>query len=519
MATTRPPRSRAKNAGLLPAIIADPGVRVVRPAALGSISCSVIVGAGLGGDPSPDFGQACEEVTGGNPFLLHALVDGLAAEGVQGGDRDVAHVRYLTPRAVTQDVLLRLGRMPPEALAVARAVAVLGTGATVARVATLAELDPAPVANAIEALTSERVLDGEPALGFVHPLVRSAVYEDLSPTLRQRWHERAARSLGDQGAKLDEVTVHLLASGTNSDQWLVDTLRRAAADARRQGAPDVARVYLERAILEPPAADVRAEVLLELGSVEMDQMPAVAVEHLTEALEMGIDPRNRGAVELALSQALALVGRFTDAAELLETAIAGLDDPSSTQGIALRTALLNVARWDLTTRPLTRPLIAELSHEAAEGENQDPRVHANLAIELCAEGRDRAGALHHARQALKSVPELMATHSQSLPEVISVLAFADLYDEAGIALGAWLEPAQRRGWRHSSAIAATVASLMACRRGTVSDAIAWARQGLDASSDTWLMPIATGTWCWHSSNAATWRLRRRSWTSGDWQPS
>ena len=119
MATTRPPRSRAKNAGLLPAIIVDPGVRVVRPAALGSTSCSVIVGAGLGGDPSPDFGQACEEVTGGNPFLLHALVDGLAVEGVQGGDRDVAHVRYLPPRAVTQDVLLRLGRMPPEALAVA----------------------------------------------------------------------------------------------------------------------------------------------------------------------------------------------------------------------------------------------------------------------------------------------------------------------------------------------------------------------------------------------------------------
>ena len=182
--------------------------------------------------------------------------------------------------------------------------------------------------------------------------------------------------------------MHLLASGTNSDQWLVDTLRRAAVDARRQGAPDVARVDPPRAILEPPAADVRAEVLLELGSVEMDQMPAVAVEHLTAALQMTLDPPNRSAVELALSQALALVGRFTDAAELLETSIAELDNPARHRGS--HSAPHCSQHGTSPPDTLTRPLIAGLSHEAAETENEDPRVHANLAIGLCAEGRHSA---------------------------------------------------------------------------------------------------------------------------------
>lgn len=493
MAATRPPTSTGTgDESLLSAIVADAGVRVVRPAALGSTSCSAIVRAGLPADPSSSFERACEEVTGGNPFLLHALVDNLAAEGVRGGDRDVAHVRRLTPRAVSQSVLLRLGRMSSAALAVARAVAVLGTGATPARVASLAGLDPPAVGEAVDALVAERVLEGDHVFTFVHPLVRSAVYEDLSPSTRQEWHERAARTLAGEGTTPDEITVHLLASRTKGDRRLVETLRRAAGEARRRGAPDLARSYLERALLEPPVAAVRAQVLTELGTVEVDQMPAIAVEHLTEALALPVDRLDHHTIELALAQALALVGRLREAVDLLQTSIAKVDDTRSAHGIALRTALLNVARWDLSTRPLTPPLIDELSNEVEGLESADPKVHANLAIELCAEGRQRTSALRHAREALKALPDLMATHTPALPEVVTVLICADLYDEASVAIEAWLESAQRRGWLHSSAIAASVASLLALRRGAVSEAIASARQALDAGADTWLMPIATG---------------------------
>ncbi len=102
MATTRPTRSAASADALLPAVVAEPGVLVVRPAALGSTACSAVIRSGLAGDPSPGFEEACREVTGGNPFLLYALIDTVAAEGLRGGDGDVAHVRRLTPRRVPE---------------------------------------------------------------------------------------------------------------------------------------------------------------------------------------------------------------------------------------------------------------------------------------------------------------------------------------------------------------------------------------------------------------------------------
>jgi hypothetical protein len=117
---------------------------------------------------------------------------------------------------------------------------------------------------------------GERALRFVHPLVRSAVYSDLAPPVRQRWHKHAARLLDEQGAPAEEVTVHLLAAAATGDAWVVDRLRRAAASARARGAPDVAAAQcLERALAEPPPAGVRGDVLQHLRQAR-DQLTARA---------------------------------------------------------------------------------------------------------------------------------------------------------------------------------------------------------------------------------------------------
>lgn len=97
-------------------------------------------------------------------------------------------------------MLLQLGRMPAAALAAARAVAVLGTPAATARAARLASLDSDTCAEAVGALMAKRLVEGEQALRFVHPLVRSAVYQDLAPPVRQRWHLRVARMLDAEGA-------------------------------------------------------------------------------------------------------------------------------------------------------------------------------------------------------------------------------------------------------------------------------------------------------------------------------
>ena len=64
----------------------------------------------------------------------------------------------------------------------------------------MAQTDEQRVATAVRALAGAEILRAEPPLGFVHPLVRDAVYHDLAAAERELLHERAARALNDLGA-------------------------------------------------------------------------------------------------------------------------------------------------------------------------------------------------------------------------------------------------------------------------------------------------------------------------------
>ena len=321
--TVREPRSgTAQDKAMIAGLAEEAGVTVLRPGALGRGACAALLRGALGQEPSAAFLAACRERTGGNPLLLRALLSSLTAEGVTGTDADVPWLRGLTPGSVSRSVLLQLGRMPAAAVTAARAVAVLGTTATVARVGWLAGLDEDAATEAIGALMADGLIEGERALRFVHPLVRSAVYQDMAPPLRQRWHGRAARLLDAGGASPEEVIVHLLAAGSTGSSWVTGRLRAAAADARGRGAPDVARLCLERALAEPPPIGDRPDVLFELGRLEVMRDPATAARHLAAALAGMPGWPQRGAVALALSEALALCGRFAEAVAMLDGLLA-----------------------------------------------------------------------------------------------------------------------------------------------------------------------------------------------------
>jgi DNA-binding CsgD family transcriptional regulator len=490
MVTIREPRSgTAQEKALTAGLAAERGVTVLQPGAISGQACAELVGEALGDTASPAFRDTCREITGGNPLLLHALLAELAAEGVAGTDADVAHLRRLTPTVVSRSVLLQLGRMPAEALMAARGVAILGTAATTARAGRLVGLDPDVSADAVAALMAEHLVEGEHAVQFVHPLVRSVVYEDIAPPVRKRWHYRAARMLDDEGATPEEVTVHLLASDPSGDPWVVARLRSAAEDARARGAADVAALCLERALAEPPSAGERPDMLLQLGTALIAHAPAQACEHLADALA-ATEGARRSQVALALGEAMTLSGRITDAVRVLQAAI---EERSGEAGATdeLEAALLNTARWDLETRPLTPPLVERLKARAAGGEDLDPQLHANLAIELAAAGADREQAVYHAREAVRALPRMMSVTATALPEAISVLLFADLSSEAQERSQSWLELAQQRGWPLASAVAATAAMLTALYDGDVSDALAYGEQALAAGAG-WIPVITVG---------------------------
>ena len=270
---------------LLSALRGLPRSLVVEPRALSEAAVGALIERWLEAYPEPGFLRASVEVTGGNPFLLEELMHALGDDARLPDEDAAARVRTLGPSSIGHAVLGRLATMGPDALALARAVAVLEVDADLGAAATLAELDVAPAQMAADALVDAHVFASERPLRFAHPILRQAVYSDLPLGRRSVEHHRAARVLEARGADLDRVVVHLLATDPAGDETVVERLRAAAERALARGAPDAAAVLLERALAEPPDVDRRGPTLFELGHAERwaGRLDAAA-RHLRDAL-------------------------------------------------------------------------------------------------------------------------------------------------------------------------------------------------------------------------------------------
>jgi DNA-binding CsgD family transcriptional regulator len=240
------------------------------------------------------FADACHASTHGNPLLLAELMKALAAEGVTPDAAHVDVVAELGPRAVSRAVLLRLARLSPDAVSLARSIAVLGDAAETAVVRAHAGLDAEALAAASRELVKAEIVHPEPPLGFVHPLVQAAVYRDLAPGERDLSHERAARILLEHDAPVERVAAQILAFPRRGEDWVVATLRSAARIAFGQGAPDAAIATLKRALLEPLDAEVRNGLLFDLGKAQALMYLPDAVEALRGAYASAPNPTIRG---------------------------------------------------------------------------------------------------------------------------------------------------------------------------------------------------------------------------------
>ena len=231
---------------VLRGLVTDPGTRLLRPPALTSAAVGQWVRAAVDPSAGAGFCAACHETTGGNPFLVRELLHEVLDKQLRATDAEAATVRELGPEAISTVVLQRLNRLPATAPAMARAVALLGEGASPALAAELAELDLLTAEEALEALCRADVLtrDGD-ELAFVHPIVLSAIYHDLPVRSRSEGHGRAARLLHAHGAAPEEVASQLALTaprGRRVGGRGAARRRRAGAVARRpgrrRGAPD-----------------------------------------------------------------------------------------------------------------------------------------------------------------------------------------------------------------------------------------------------------------------------------------
>jgi hypothetical protein len=193
---TRPVGSEpAAEAELLARLAAEPACQSLPLAPLSEPACAELVRDRLTSQAEDEFCLACYEMTRGNPFLIGALIDSLVAEGAPPTAEGAAHVRRLTPSSVSRTVLVRLATLPPGALSLARALAVLGTRAEFRLVRRLARLGSEDAAEVAGALVRAKIIRDGAAMEFVHPLVRAVIYADLPAAERNRWHQRATELL------------------------------------------------------------------------------------------------------------------------------------------------------------------------------------------------------------------------------------------------------------------------------------------------------------------------------------
>lgn len=429
--------------GLLADLLLEPFATVLRPQPLSVEATGAVVRTRLEA-ADEGFVATCHRTTSGNPLLLRQLVRALESEGVPP---DVVHadtVRAVGSRAVASLVMLRLRRMPPAAVEVARAVAFIGAEVDLPSIAALAQLPEELAAEALDLLSRSEILADNRPLRFVHPLVRDAVYQDVSPGERALRHERAARILHERGAPAERVAAHLLLSPARADGATVAVLRAAALLAAGRGASDSAVGFLRRAMEEPPPPRDRVDVLVELGRLESMVDGVAAVEHLTEAYTNLTDPAARAELAMVIARTQAFVGRRGAAtgfaAAATEAVPAGYDDErQGLQSLVRITGYIHALPPESYRSPVDPPIT---------GTGNGARMLAAVrALELMIAGDDRARAVDLARFALADDRLLDDDHMLLWVPAVHVLLIGDTsVDEL---------------WRHARSHARVAGSLFA----------------------------------------------------------
>lgn len=462
------PAERPADAAVLGELAADPATVAVRPGALSGFAVAELLRDRLGGEVDPVFATACRAATGGNPLLLHELGRALAAEGVRP---DAAHVRMVTdvgPRSAARSVLVRLARLPDGAVRMARSAAVLGDGASLAVVAEFARVDDCEAGTGAAALVQAEILRAQPTVGFAHPLVEQAVYGDITPVERSLAHERAARLLSRTAAPLQQLVVHLLAAPSRGDAWVVDTLLQAAREALRTGAPDAAVECFSRALAEPPSADRRAAILLELGRAEVLTHGPHAVEHLQAAYDGTPDPVDRAALAQLLARALLFTGRPLDGTDLVRAAAAGLPAGHADVRAALEAFELMAVFFGAGDPGALERLARSRVLPVPDGVGAR-MLAAVAAQEWAYAGGPSAACAELSRQALAG-GSLVAVDFELLGVTALVtLALAD-HDEALELWDTALADAHRRGSLHAKSATSLWRGFTLLRRGELADA-------------------------------------------------
>ncbi|MFJ3498485.1 AAA family ATPase [Streptomyces sp. NPDC086091] len=304
---------------------------------------------------------------GGMPFLAVHIADGLVSPGGSGSARPDG-----LPGGLVDGVRRRLARTSGLCRSLLGVGSVLGSSFTLgeaARVmgATVLGLD-GPLTEAVHA---GLLRDDGTQVRFPHDLLRRAVYEDLSPSIRGDLHRTAAQSVLPLADGAVRAVPHVLAYAVPGDTRAVGVLRDAAYTL-------------------------------------LDTMAVTSADIICKAYDLtGDDPGLRTGVARDVLEILVKARRYAQAGAFADTVLPTFTDPEAEAEARL---LLASALWAAGRTDASRHFACDVpaadsvlrrrlaGHRAlagedlpAEGDDHDP-VMASILLVLRAEEAERSGA-------------------------------------------------------------------------------------------------------------------------------
>jgi tetratricopeptide (TPR) repeat protein len=406
-----------------------------------------LIAALAGGKPGGNLLRLADGAAG-NPLYLTELVAALARSAAltitETGAAELAGAS--APGSLSAAIADRLGFVAGTTRQALRAAALLGTDFAVPDLAIVLGRSVAGLIPAVDEARAAGVLaESGGSLGFRHPLIRAALYEEMPAPVRAAWHRDAGRALAEAGAPTERVARQLLRSvggdvgpAEPMDEWMLSWLARTADPLVGQ-APGVAAQLLTRAVASSPAGSARhgwlasrlADALYRTGDT------AAAEQVANQALEQAREPDLFVDLHWTLAQCRMRAGESAASLATLDRALAAPEISARRRARLLVLAARthdNLGEVDRAGRVATSALAA-----ATEAGDSWAMGWALLVLALVAEAQghtadalplfDRALTVTHSEPSLTDLRLLLQINKAV------TLGNLDRYEEALAAAG------------------------------------------------------------------------------------
>ncbi len=320
---------------------------------------------------------------------------------------------------------------------------------------------------------------------FSHPLALAAALAVAHPAQRRLAHEALA-SAWDDAREPERATWHIAEAGDGPDAHVSTSLAGVARAARARGAPSAAAEAWRRAVQTAPDPDQALPMRLERArDLARAGRGSEALVELEEILDRDVVAELRADVEGLQGQLLISQGRIEQAARVLESGAARIQDRDRARAAVMLcgAAFAKSSQGDMPAAVATAEAAVELAGQS--GGSASATANSTLGTVLIAAGEGARGYPLLLRHAERGDPSGRAPDGWSGPARLGLFAcWMEDYETARRELERAVSLSRDRGLVSNLPLALSALAELEFRVGNWISARAHAKEALQLADDT-----------------------------------